>query len=917
MSKRDYRDTLNLPKTTFSMKANLTALEPKILNLWSEIDIYKKIRENNTGKKKFILHDGPPYANGLIHIGHALNKILKDTVIKFKMMKGFDCPFIVGWDCHGLPVEHQLFKELNLTKYDVDVVDFRKKANRFALKFVELQKEDFERLGVFSDWQNPYLTLSGDYEYWVLRLLQSLVKDGYIYRGRRPVNWCANCETALAEAEVEYKDKESHSIYLLFKVKDNKGILEEKEIYFLVWTTTPWTLIANVAVAVHPDLDYGIYRYKNKLILFAKDLKETLEKKIATKFPEVKVFCGKDLSSIVLSHPFIDRDSRVILADFVSKEEGSGCVHIAPGHGEEDFSMVKKYNLNLVMSVNEKGIFTQEAGKFSGKDVKEASISVIEDLRDKNQLLKHEKIFHSYPHCWRCKSPIIFRATHQWFLNVDHKNLRNDLLDMIEKVNWIPPQGLARIRSMIMTRPDWCLSRQRLWGIPIPALRCDNCKTIILESKVIEKVAQIFREESSDSWFTQSTQYFLPENFSCPNCNRNSFSKECDILDVWFESGASFLAVVKNNKDLRFPSDMYLEGSDQHRGWFQVSLVPSAAQEKQPPFQIILTHGFVVDGEGKKMSKSLGNVIAPQQIIKDYGAEILRIWVAASDYTEDIKISHQIIKQLTDVYRKIRNTIRFILGNLYDFDIDRDYITKDSLLEIDRFMLSKTFLNFRDVLNDYENFSFHKVYQKIFNFCNIELSSFYLDILKDRLYTYSPNSKERKSAQNVLYYILRVLIKMIAPILSFTAEETYGCFFNWKNKKESIYLHNFQEDFHQDYLDEELIQRGKKILALRGQVLKEIEKKRESGFIGSSLEAEVKLSFNANDYNFYKDRQELLREVFIVSSLSIKKGNFKIEIKKAKGKKCLRCWNWNQNVGKDKNHPELCPRCIKVLKGGK
>ncbi|MCM8773241.1 MAG: isoleucine--tRNA ligase [Candidatus Omnitrophica bacterium] len=915
MSKKDYSNTLNLPKTSFSMKANLTVNEPKIISFWDEIGLYRKLRKAKDGKKKFILHDGPPYANGLIHIGHALNKILKDIVIKFKTMNDFDSPFICGWDCHGLPVEHQLFKELDLTKADVNVVDFRKKAEAYALKFMELQKSDFKRLGILSDWDNSYLTLLAEYEYWVIKLLGVLVEKGYIYRKRRPVNWCTTCETALAEAEVEYNDKESPSIYLLFKVKYSRGLFPE-DTYFLIWTTTPWTLISNVAVAVHPHLDYILCNYKDKHIIFANNLKNNLESKLKTKFHEINYFSGKELEGIILSHPFMGRESKVVLAEFVSKDEGSGCVHIAPGHGEEDFSLLKIYDLDVIMPVNDKGIFDETSGEFAGKNIEQANQAVIETLEKKGLLLKNEKIYHSYPHCWRCKKPVIFRATFQWFLNIEHNNLRQRLLNIIEEVDWLPPSGKERIRGMLLLRPDWCLSRQRLWGVPIPALRCNNCKEIVLDAKVVEKTASVFRKYGSDVWFTLDVEHFLPIDFSCPKCSSKSFSKEFDILDVWFESGASFLAVVKNNRELDFPSDLYLEGSDQHRGWFQVSLINSVAYDDKAPFKVIVTHGFVVDGEGKKMSKSLGNVISPQEIIHKYGAEILRLWVAYSDYTEDVKISPQLLDQLVDVYRKIRNTIRFILGNLYDFDYQRDYLPKEELQEIDRYMLIKTSILYREIVDEYNKFSFHKVCQKLFNFCNLDLSSFYLDILKDRLYTYSPNSKERKSAQNVIYYILKAIIKLSAPILSFTAEEAFNNFFNWHDKKESIYLHTFEEDFLDDYFDEQLIEQGKKILDLREEVLKEIEKKREEHILGSSLEASVDIYFREKDYNFYKQKEDMLREVFIVSCVNVKEGDFKIEVNIAKSTKCARCWNRREDVGKDEDYPDLCGRCIKHL-GGK
>ncbi|MFA5271011.1 MAG: isoleucine--tRNA ligase [Candidatus Omnitrophota bacterium] len=924
MNQPNYKDTLNLPKTEFSMKANLSVLEPRILSLWQKEDIYKKIRDSRKGKDKFVLHDGPPYANGLIHIGHALNKILKDIIIKYMVLKGYDCPYIIGWDCHGLPVEHQLFKELNKTKHDVDIVDFRKRAKDFALKFVELQKEDFKRLGIFSDWDRPYLTLNKEYEYKTIKLLEYLTKQGYVYRGRRPVNWCSSCETALAEAEVEYYDKESNSIYVLFPVKNGKNAfvgngrdrsLQEKNVYFLVWTTTPWTLVSNVAVAVHPEFSYSLVGFEGKSAIVADALLPTLEKKLNTTLKVIKSFRGKDLEGIELNHPFLERKPSVVLAEFISKEEGSGCVHIAPGHGAEDFSLTRKYNLEFVMPVNDKGLF-EEPADFKGKNIEAANKLVLEKLSANNSLVKHEKITHSYPHCWRCKNPIIFRATFQWFVNVDLNDLRNKTVKEVDNVQWVPSGGKERMKVMLITRPDWCLSRQRLWGIPIPAVKCVKCNEVILNDGVVSKTAEIFKEKGSDSWFSLNVTDFLPQGFSCPKCNGNEFVKEFDILDVWFESGASFFAVLKDNPELKFPADMYLEGSDQHRGWFQVSLIPSVALEGRAPFKTILTHGFVVDGDGRKMSKSLGNVIAPQQTIKQYGAEILRLWAAYSDYAEDVKISDNIVKQLVDIYRKVRNTIKFILGNLSDYDPDSNSIKYEELLEVDKFMLAKTMQTAKAIMDHYENYGFYKVCQEIFNFCNLSLSSFYLDILKDRLYTFSPNSRERRSAQFVIHNILDVLLKLTAPIFSFTAEEAYLSWQNYKGKKESIFISTLDETYHCEWVDEKIIKEWEKILGFRDNVLKEIELKRQEGSIGSSLEAEIFLKFNKEDFDFYKNRKDILREIFIVSEVNIEEGFPEIKVEKTRGEKCLRCWNYRSDVGCDKNLPGTCSRCVKALKGG-
>ncbi len=912
----NYKDTLNLPKTKFSMKANLANLEPRMLSSWQELDIYQRLLKEREDNEKFILHDGPPYANGYIHIGHALNKILKDIVIKYKTISGYRCPYTVGWDCHGLPVEHQLFKELKLTKHDVEVIDFRKKAKDYALKFVDLQRQDFKRLGLFSDWQNPYLTVTPAYETKVIDLLKDLVKKEYVYRGRKPVNWCPKCETALAEAEVEYADKTSDSIYFLFSLIDDKGIFsqyKQKPLNFLVWTTTPWTLISNVAVAIHPDYTYVLGETDKEFIIFNKDLLESIKEKAESEISIKKELSGQELEGISLSHPFLDRESKVVLGDFVSKEDGSGCVHIAPGHGVEDFSLTKKYDLPVIMPVSEKGVFL-EPKEFKGQDIKKANESVIELLKEKSRLLKHEKISHSYPHCWRCNNPIIFRATFQWFINVDNQDLRSDTLAEIDNVRWVPESGKERMRAMLTTRPDWCISRQRLWGIPIPALACKACQEVTLNEQVLARVSAVFAEFGSDSWFIKDVSEFIPGGFKCPSCGGSEFDKEYDILDVWFESGASFNAVLKNDEALGFPANLYLEGSDQHRGWFQVSLIPAVAIEKKSPFKTILTHGFVVDGEGKKMSKSLGNVIAPQKIIKNYGAEILRLWAAYTDYSEDIKISDDIVKQLVDMYRKVRNTIRFILGNISDFSLKSTDLDYSQLLEVDKYMLAKAHAMAEDVVGAYDNYSFYKVCQKIFNFCNLDLSSFYLDILKDRLYTFSQNSNTRRSAQYALYHILEILLKLISPILSFTAEEAYESWDGFEDKKDSVFIAPLNLKGLKQSDNKELLESWETILNIRSKVLKEIEKKREEGLIGSSLEARVNLQCEPKLYELLNNLGASLKEILIVSQVSLENGNFSIDVSKAKGVKCPRCWNWDTLTADQSDYPGICPKCLKTLK---
>jgi len=911
----NYKNTLNLPKTSFSMRANLSQNEPRTIEAkWK--DIYEKIRTERSGKPKYVLHDGPPYANGLIHIGHALNKILKDIVIKFKALQGYDVPFTIGWDCHGLPVEHQLMKEMKVTKHDVDIKSFRKKAKKYALKYMELQKEDFKRLGIFSDWPRPYLTLNPDYEYGAVKLIEDLSRQGYIYRGLKPVNWCSCCETALAEAEVEYADKKSDSIYFLFKVTDDKGLFagQGKDIAFLVWTTTPWTLLANVAVAVHPDFDYVLAETDKGSLICARSLVSAVEEKTGLKLKVEKEFKGRQFLGMEMKHPFIDRSSKLVLAEYVSDEDGSGCVHIAPGHGQEDFSLARPYGLEILMPVNEKGLFHNTLPEFEGKNIYEASEMVIKLMAENATLLSHGKITHSYPHCWRCKKPIIFRATHQWFINVDHNDLRKKILQNLDKIRWVPQSGIERMKAMVSNRPDWCLSRQRLWGIPIPAVKCSGCGEIVLDPDVAALTAERFKEKGSDSWFEEDISLFLPEGFTCSKCGKKDFEKEYDILDVWFESGASWVSVLRDNPELKFPADMYLEGSDQHRGWFQVSLILAMAREKKAPFETILTHGFVVDGEGKKMSKSLGNVISPQKIIKQYGAEIIRLWVACSDYSEDIKLSPEILKQLVDMYRKIRNTIRYVLGTIHDFDPETDAVAQDELLELDRYMLARLYQCRAKVEENYENFSFYKACQHIFNFCNLDMSSFYLDILKDRLYTYSPSAAERRSAQTALYHILDALLKMCAPVLAFTAEEAWTAFENKADKKESIFLHQYRD--LTEYCDPDLLERWQMIMDLREKILKEIELVRESGVIGSSLDAALEITVSEKNYKFFKNYEDTLREALIVSAVTINSGEFSIKVVKAGGEKCPRCWNWRKDIGTDSDHPDICEKCAEAVKGG-
>ncbi len=909
----DYKSTLNLPKTDFPMKAELAKREPAILEAWNKEDIYCLIQEKSKNKPKYILHDGPPYANGDIHIGHALNKTLKDIIIKYKSMRSFACAYVPGWDCHGLPVEHQLFKELKINKYQISQLDFRKKAYDYAMRYVSIQKEQFKRLGVFGDWENPYLTLSPGYEAAILDSLAELVKKGYIYHGLKPVNWCFKCETALAEAEVEYEDHTSPSIYVKFKLDDN----QQTNTYLVIWTTTPWTLLANVAVAVHPDLVYSFIKTEKGNLIFAKELLEGALSNIGIKEYElIKEVKGRDLEGLIYEHPFGLRKGRVVLADYVSKEEGTGLVHTAPGHGNEDYWTGLKYKLDIIMPVDSKGNFDSSVLEFQGQNCLEANKKIIDKLFSQGDLLFNAALQHSYPHCWRCKTPIIFRATKQWFLKIDHKDLRKRLFDIIKNdVKWIPDAGKERIASMVELRPDWCLSRQRYWGVPIPALVCKDCGNEILDPYVIGNFAKFTAKEGSDCWFSRRIEDFLPDGFKCPNCESDKFSKGMDILDVWFDSGVSHQAVLKKRKDLNFPCALYLEGSDQHRGWFQSSIITSTGIDDKPPFESVLTHGFVVDADGRKMSKSLGNVISPFDIIKEFGADILRMWAASSDYNEDIRISPEILKRLSEAYRKIRNTVRFILSNLYDFNPDTDKVNYAGLKKIDKWILFRGQEMLACVDSAYENFEFHKAYKGIYDFCNCELSMYYLDMVKGRLYTFGADSLERRAAQTVIYEVLGVLVRIMAPILVFTAQEIWS---NMPKEKKDASI----DDVHlldwpqavllQDCPDDSL--ELKPIFEIMPAVTAALEAKRKEGVIGSSFDAKINVLTNSDfRYKYLCGLKDELPEIFKVSQVEIKSGslkgsaNFDIEVLKADGLKCPRCWNFSVSVGQGR---ELCKKCL-------
>ena len=915
------------------MKANLSQREPEILKEWEEKGLYERILKSRSNKPRYILHDGPPYANGPIHIGHALNKILKDIVCRSKTMEGYYCKFVPGWDCHGLPIELNVDRRLGQKKRDMSKVEIRKECRKYALKYVDLQRMEFKRLGVNGLWDRPYLTMDHGYEATILREFGRFVKEGLVYRGKKPVYWCASCKTALAEAEVEYADIVSPAVFVRFRVIESKGLFEvdnREGTYFVIWTTTPWTLPANLAIAINPSLTYRIVKTPAGDLVLNQDLIPQCMEKFGFGEDEFEIldytWLGKELDSgIVCKHPWIDRDVKVVLSDHVTSEAGTGCVHIAPGHGQEDYEIGLQYGLEILAPVDDRGRFTDDVENWSGKFVFDADPLIKEHLKGIGALLAEEDIEHSYPHCWRCKRPIIFRATEQWFISMDRMGLREKALKEIENVRWLPAWGKERIYNMILNRPDWCISRQRSWGVPIVAFYCKGCGELLLDESVINRVVEVFKEGGADEWFAREAETLLPSGTACRRCGGKEFTKEEDILDVWFDSGVSYAAVLEGDDELGTPADLYLEGSDQHRGWFHSSLLASVGTRGRAPYKAVLTHGFVVDGEGRKMSKSMGNVISPQDVIKRHGAEILRLWVSAEDYREDMRLSQEILSRLIEAYRRIRNTCRFMLGNLYDFEPERDGLPYDQLQEIDRWALSRLASLIERVRKAYENFEFHVIYHSIHNFCVVDMSNFYLDVLKDRLYTSRADSRGRRSAQTVIFNILNSLVRLLAPILSFTTEEIWRYMPSYPSKEESVHISYFPE-IKEEWIDKDLTERWERLLSVRKDVSKALELARKEGIIGSSLEAKVSILSPDGLTSLIEGFMPILREVFIVSQVEMSgvdgrkivlesedtKG-LKIGIDRAEGRKCERCWNYSPRVGEFKEHPDVCERCIEAL----
>ncbi len=917
--KIDYAKTLNLPNTDFQMRASLPEKEPRILKEVFENGLYEKMLKKNEGKEPFVLHDGPPYANGEIHIGHALNKVLKDTIVRYKNLKGYYTPFIPGYDTHGMPTEKKAIQLLGLNRDEIPVTKFRDTCKNFTAEYKDKQTEGFKRLGVLGDWDNPYITYQPQMEAKQIGVFADMYKKGYIYKGLKPVYWCTDCETALAEAEIEYKDVNSNTAYVKFPVKDAKGLFDEKDTYVVIWTTTPWTLPGNMGITVGGEFNYSlVFTGNDKLIIASSLVEEVMKIAEIENYEVIKEVKGEKLEGIICRHPFLDRDSKVVLGSDdtvkVELDTGTGAVHTAPGYGKEDYLCGLKNNLDIVVTVNGKGHQTEEAGPFAGMYYAKSNKEIIKWLDEHNLLLASKAINHSYPHCWRCKHPIIFRATSQWFASVD--GFRKETLDAIKTVKWYPAWGEERITKMVEDRNDWCISRQRTWGVPIPIFYCEDCEKEYVTDESLKKVQEIFKEKGSNSWFDMPVEELMPENAKC-ECGCTHFKKETDIMDVWFDSGSTHESVLVERG---LPeANLYLEGSDQYRGWFQSSLLTSVATKGRAPYKEVVTHGYTIDEKGRKMSKSIGNVIAPQEIINESGADVLRLWVLSSDYKSDVSVSKGIIKQVTEVYRKIRNTARYILGNTYDFPVNLP-IPYEELEEIDKWALTRLNKLIRDCTAAYDVYEFHNAYQAINQFCVTDMSNFYLDIIKDRLYTEKPDSNTRRSAQTVMYEILLALVKILAPMTCYTAEEIWKAMPHRKDEDVESVMLTYYPEADERYDNKEISEKWDKIIKLKQDVSKKIEEARMDKIVGNSLDAKVTLFAEDDLYKKINNEKDLLAQVFIVSEVLVENnkreddGEIGIKVEKADGEKCERCWMYSETVGKDKKHPTICKRCSENLK---
>ena len=921
----DYNNTLNLPKTDFPMRAGLPQSEPVTLKRWEEEKIYDHLMEKNEGKPLYILHDGPPYANGGIHLGTALNKILKDFIIRYKNMSGFNAPFVPGWDTHGLPTELKARKKAGVgNSTTIDDLELRKICKEYAQEYIDQQRNEFKRLGVIAQWDDPYITLLPQFEAKQIEIFSKMANDGYIYRGLKPVYWCAECKTALAEAEIEYSDDPCYSIYVKFQVTDDKGVfsslgIDPAKVNFVIWTTTTWTIPANIAICLGPDFEYSLIKSGDEYYVMASELyRNAFEVAGIDDYEVVATFKGSELELIETRHPYLDRMSLVIVGDHVTLESGTGCVHTAPGHGVEDFDVCKNYPQfqdKIVVPVDADGKLTEEAGQFAGLSTEEANKPIALHLNDTGRMFATKKIVHQYPHCWRCKKPVIFRATDQWFCSVD--DFKDDACKAIEDVRWIPAWGQDRITSMVRERKDWCISRQRKWGIPIPIFYCKKCGEPHIDRYAMQNVADLFAKEGSDAWFKYSAEEILPEGTTCKKCGGTEFEKEKDIMDVWFDSGSSHAAVLRRRENLSWPADLYLEGADQYRGWFQSSLLTSVATYKKAPYRTVLTHGWVVDGEGRKMSKSLGNGIVPQEVVDQYGADVLRLWVASSDYHVDIRISKDILKQLSEAYRKIRNTARFMLGNLGDFNPDKDMCDLTELDIVDRTALLRLNQLIKTCKEAYDEFEFHRVYHEVYNFCTVVLSNFYLDMRKDRLYTEKADGNKRRTCQTTIYIILDALTRIIAPILAYTADEIWKYMpHSSKDDPRNIVFNEFPDCVDVDVDTHYITDLLPRFILLRDTFNRLLETEIKEKRIKSSLEVCVVIRANKEDYQILNEFRDYICPVLIVSDYKlIEKDDDQTEfiIEKASGEKCERCWCISETVGSDPEHPTICKRCSEVL----
>jgi isoleucyl-tRNA synthetase len=986
----DLKKTINLPKTAFAQKANLAQSEPARLKKWAEMDLYQLIRRTRAGAEKFILHDGPPYANADIHLGTAMNKILKDFIVKSRTMMGYDAPYVPGYDCHGLPIELYVDKKLGAKKANMPPVSIRRACREHAAAALKGQTRDFKRLGILGEWDNPYLTMSNHYEAETARMFGRFVERGYVYKGARPVYWCIHDQTALAEAEVEYDQHSSPSVYVKFPLTSDPALIDPalagRQVFVVIWTTTPWTLPANLGIAVHPDFDYSAFEDGNEVYIVASELLDVVAAKCdlgerdangaRLKSTVLARFKGSKLDRLECRHPWIDRVSLLMVGEHVTlgaeadaeteldvkdareksatSKAGTGCVHTAPGHGHDDFVIGKRYGLDIYCPVDNAGRFTTEVEHFAGLGVFEANPKIVEFMRERDVLLFSENYEHRYPHCWRCKNPVIFRATPQWFISMDragedliekdedgrdlsnftenfgddsHLGLRAAALREIENVRWIPPWGRDRMRNMFKGRPDWCVSRQRVWGVSIPVFYCTACAETVAEPEIINRVADIFEKESADAWYTRAATEFLPEGYTCKKCGGAEWTKETDILDVWFDSGVSSVAVLENREELRWPADVYIEGGDQFRGWFNSSLMVGLASHDRAPYKIVLTHGWTLDAAGRAMHKSAGNAVAPEEVIKDSGAEILRLWSASSNYFEDMRCSPEILQRVTDGYRKLRNTARFALGNLHGFDPGHDTVPDAEMLEIDRWALAELDEVIAKVRAAYDAYEFHLVYHTLYDFCTVTLSARYFDIIKDRLYTFAPRNQARRSTQTALYRIAESLARMLAPILVFTADEI------WENlpqsedstKSESVHISTLPEAAGK--ADTALAENWKRLFGIRDEVLRALEEARVAKVIGSSLEASVELTTAADTFEFLQGYESELPAIFIVSQVGLSQGEGliardnqpgftgvgKVEVTRAAGQKCERCWNYSVHVGESSRFPTVCERCVAAL----